>query len=158
MKTRELLSKLKHLEVDFGKLSDVDDILLLQEEWFSDDTLKYGRDELTQLINLQNQRLFIARYRGNFAGYCIVTKRPMRPWTGGDFLAVKSGYGGKGVAAKILDTVLSRNSRPFFRIFVRPSNKKAIKLYKRFGFIVTGRRKNNYPDGEDALIMMTIFR
>jgi len=37
---------------------------------------------------------------------------------------------------------------------VRPSNRSAIALYERFGFVSLGLRKGYYPDnGEDALIM-----
>lgn len=36
---------------------------------------------------------------------------------------------------------------------VRPSNKGAIALYRRWGFRTVGRRKDYYEDGEDALIM-----
>ncbi|MFM1841725.1 MAG: ribosomal-protein-alanine acetyltransferase [Cyanobacteriota bacterium] len=36
---------------------------------------------------------------------------------------------------------------------VRPSNLVAIRLYQQFGFQVAGRRKQYYPDQEDALIL-----
>jgi ribosomal-protein-alanine N-acetyltransferase len=39
---------------------------------------------------------------------------------------------------------------------VRVSNEAAQRLYRRFGFVVTGRRQRYYTDdGEDALIMTT---
>lgn len=36
---------------------------------------------------------------------------------------------------------------------VRVSNQVAINLYQKFGFVSAGKRKNYYPDGEDALIL-----
>ncbi len=40
------------------------------------------------------------------------------------------------------------------RVFleVRPSNMAAIRMYERFGFVATGRRKRYYQNGEDALV------
>ena len=43
---------------------------------------------------------------------------------------------------------------PVVTLEVRPSNERAIRLYRSLGFRVVGRRKNYYRDtGEDALIM-----
>lgn len=42
---------------------------------------------------------------------------------------------------------------------VRKSNKVAIKLYKKFGLVSGGVRKNYYPDnGEDAIVMWVEFK
>lgn len=38
---------------------------------------------------------------------------------------------------------------------VRPSNRSALSLYRKYGFEETGRRKAYYPDNEDALILTT---
>ena len=37
---------------------------------------------------------------------------------------------------------------------VRKSNEKAIKLYKKFGFIFSHVKEGYYDDGEDALYMI----
>jgi ribosomal-protein-alanine N-acetyltransferase len=36
---------------------------------------------------------------------------------------------------------------------VRPSNRRAIRLYRYLGYDVVGRRPRYYADGEDALVM-----
>lgn len=36
---------------------------------------------------------------------------------------------------------------------VRPSNSRALALYKRYGFVELGHRRRYYSDGEDALIL-----
>ena len=98
--------------------------------------------------------LFVATVDGEFAGYGLLKNRPWRPWTSGDSFAVVNKYRNIGVGKAILLEAFGRTNRPFLRIFVRPTNKIAIDLYKKFGFLRTGRRHQNYPDGEDALVMM----
>jgi len=71
-------------------------------------------------------------------------------------LAVREDKRGLGLGNVILERLLSQaimlgNSE--FTLEVRPSNEKAIALYKKYGFKVEGRRRNYYGDGEDALIM-----
>ena len=62
---------------------------------------------------------------------------------------------GKYLLEKLLE-VLKKNSLSCIFLEVRPSNKKAIGLYSRFGFSVIGRRRGYYPakyNREDALVM-----
>lgn len=71
-------------------------------------------------------------------------------------LAVREDKRGLGLGNVVLERLLSQaimlgNSE--FTLEVRPSNEKAIALYKKYGFKVEGRRRNYYGDGEDALIM-----
>lgn len=37
---------------------------------------------------------------------------------------------------------------------VRESNEKAIKLYEKYGFVFSHKRKNYYSNGEDALLLI----
>ena len=70
---------------------------------------------------------------------------------------------GKGIARLLLRLVMNQaNQLGAQRAFleVRPSNPHAIQLYKTFGFIEIGRRKNYYPDTngrEDAIAMAFDF-
>lgn len=67
---------------------------------------------------------------------------------------------GKGFGRQLVEHLLavadSKNMKTAF-LEVRPSNRKAIKLYETLGFSEVGTRKNYYPDvndkREDALIM-----
>ena len=62
---------------------------------------------------------------------------------------------GKYLLEKLLE-VLKKNSFNSIFLEVRPSNKKAIGLYSRFGFCIIGRRRGYYPakyNREDALVM-----
>ena len=72
-------------------------------------------------------------------------------------LAVDPAWRRRGVASKLLETLLVRTTGPEERGYtleVRPSNTGAIRLYERFGFSIRGRRRGYYVDNnEDALIM-----
>ena len=72
-------------------------------------------------------------------------------------IAVAPSMRGAGVGTELMRELLSaaasRGARSY-TLEVRPSNDAAITLYRKFDFIVEGRRKRYYADtGEDALIM-----
>lgn len=72
-------------------------------------------------------------------------------------LAVRPDCRRQGVASALL-AALDRHGRArnLARLFleVRPSNKNALMLYKKFGYTEVGRRKNYYlSPREDAIIM-----
>jgi ribosomal-protein-alanine N-acetyltransferase len=61
-----------------------------------------------------------------------------------------------GIATALLNELLARVDGPEarFTLEVRLSNRAAIELYERFGFLSVGTRRRYYQDnGEDALIM-----
>lgn len=60
-----------------------------------------------------------------------------------------------GVASRLLDEALARvGPDDPVTLEVRPSNRAAIALYEKYGFVILGRRPRYYPDnGEDALLM-----
>lgn len=60
----------------------------------------------------------------------------------------------RGLGAALLDATLDRMSadgRPVCHLEVRAGNVAARALYERLGFVVVGRRRAYYPDGEDAV-------
>ena len=83
-------------------------------------------------------------------------------------IAVAAQYRGQGIAQDLLlalkhrvtTSVLSDVAPAEQSIFleVRESNLPAINLYKKFGFIQTGKRKNYYPtaDGREAALLFKL--
>jgi ribosomal-protein-alanine acetyltransferase len=65
-------------------------------------------------------------------------------------------YAGRGLAtsllAEALDEVRRRQGRGVI-LEVRPTNQRAVRLYRRLGYHVLARRPRYYADGEDALVM-----
>jgi ribosomal-protein-alanine N-acetyltransferase len=65
-------------------------------------------------------------------------------------------YEGRGLARTLLDEAKCEGQRSEDRgliLEVRPSNRRAIRLYRHLGYDVLGRRPRYYADGEDALVM-----
>ncbi|MGD1147864.1 MAG: ribosomal protein S18-alanine N-acetyltransferase [Thermoanaerobaculaceae bacterium] len=65
-------------------------------------------------------------------------------------------YEGRGLARTLLDEAKCEGQRSEARgliLEVRPSNRRAIRLYRHLGYDVLGRRPRYYADGEDALVM-----
>jgi ribosomal-protein-alanine N-acetyltransferase len=73
-------------------------------------------------------------------------------------IAVRSEQRGRGFGALLLERALAiarARGCAEASLEVRPSNREARRLYRRFGFRVEGRRKGYYQDsGEDALLMV----
>jgi [ribosomal protein S18]-alanine N-acetyltransferase len=98
--------------------------------------------------------VLVAETGGMLAGFVLLRDRASRPWTGIDFIGVMPGHAGQGIGGKLLEAARLVSPRPVLRLFVRPSNTRAVALYARLGFRHTGTRKGSYADGEDALVMM----
>lgn len=63
---------------------------------------------------------------------------------------------GKGLATSLMAEARVEAKRASARglvLEVRPSNRRAIRLYRHLGYDVAGRRPRYYADGDDALVM-----
>ncbi len=71
-------------------------------------------------------------------------------------LAVAERLQGHGIGALLLaaleDTLVALGAVAT-TLEVRPTNRAALALYRRLGFVEEGRRRAYYPDGEDALVL-----
>lgn len=76
-------------------------------------------------------------------------------------VVVRLGYRRRHIAQQLLDVYLrfaQAHSLAFLTLEVRPSNTAAVALYRKYGFIEEGRRRNYYQrPREDALIMTRRF-
>ncbi len=71
-------------------------------------------------------------------------------------IAVHPDYQGQGWGKHLLEFLLQRARRigaQYAMLEVRPTNRRAIDLYRKYGFHEVGRRIRYYRDGEDALVM-----
>ena len=68
-------------------------------------------------------------------------------------LGVLPDYRRRGIASILLRASEERLKVPRIRLSVRASNRPAIDLYTRFGFVRHGVWSRYYADGEDALVL-----
>jgi ribosomal-protein-alanine N-acetyltransferase len=75
-------------------------------------------------------------------------------------VAVAAGRQGTGVGRFLLDRIAARcreKDMTSILLEVRPSNERALNVYRRYGYVEIGRRKGYYPahagQREDAIIM-----
>lgn len=95
----------------------------------------------------------VAERQGSVAGY-VACSLMADDWHLTN-LAVDPALRRAGIGIALMEALLeSLPERARITLEVRPSNESAIALYRRFGFLVAGRRRHYYADtGEDALVM-----
>lgn len=129
-------------------------VIALQDAAFPGERGNLDGESLNACLADPKALLLVAEAGGIVVACALARDRPWRPWTSGDSLCVDPRHSGAGIGGALLKTAIGWARRPFFRLFVRPSNARAAALYERTGFVRTGRRRANYVDGEDALILM----
>jgi len=113
---------------------------------------------LDEINSLHSFPLVAMNEDGALLGYIC----PMLVLDEGHILNVAVGipFRGKHVGKMLVEHVLTECrilGASFVSLEVRVSNAAAIALYERLGFIVTGRRKHYYENGEDAILMEYIY-
>ena len=61
-----------------------------------------------------------------------------------------------GIASSLLSYLIRNVDASKFNLEVNESNKVAIKIYKKFGFMEVGERKNYYNNGKENAILMSL--
>ncbi|MFQ5577841.1 MAG: ribosomal protein S18-alanine N-acetyltransferase [Anaerolineae bacterium] len=109
-----------------------------------------------QELNRDRAYFEVARHRHTIIGYSGMWHFVDEAHLG--TLVTHPAARGKGIGALLLANIIHRAlALPVHAVTleVRPSNRAAMILYAKFGFEEVGRRKNYYPDREDAIIMTT---
>lgn len=133
-------------------LEDIDQILAIENKSFPRPWLR--QHFIDELNSPHAFPLSAFDSSGRLIGYIC----PMQLLDEGHILdvAVDPDLRGSGVGRLLVQQVID-NCRSagaeFVSLEVRGSNLPAISLYKKIGFIETGRRKRYYENGEDALMM-----
>ncbi len=132
--------------------ADLDEVLPIEASSFSSPwSRRHFLDELTSPLSFP----MVARMSdGLVAGYICM----MMVLDEGSVLnvAVHPQLRRKGIGKMMIQAALAEfHSRgaSFVALEVRPTNKAALSIYEGFGFVVTGRRKAYYENGEDAVLM-----
>jgi [ribosomal protein S18]-alanine N-acetyltransferase len=151
------------MKIDHGEITicpmteeDLDEILAIENDSFP---LPWNRDHFhDELKSVHAFPLVAFDPDENIIGYIC----PRLLFDEGHILnvAVKRAYRGGGVGRLMVERVLRdcrEGGADTISLEVRPSNHAAISLYRQLGFVETGKRRNYYENGEDALLMEYTF-
>ena len=118
-------------------------------------TMPWSETTFRGLLRRTDSDLYVAELQGVLVGYTVFWAVTDQGELGN--VAVAKAYQGRGIGRKLVEAVLARAAERGVReIFleVRKSNAGAQSLYRHFGFIEIGKRRNYYLEpAEDALVM-----
>jgi len=142
------------VEVTFRRLTprDAPEVAYLELEIFR---YPWSENSLRDCLELATVEGEAAVINGRIAGYLII--QAVFDEAHILNLAVQQLHRGRGIARTLLERFLSTTvKRGVTQTFleVRASNYAAQKLYFGLGFAPLSARRNYYPDGEDALILV----
>lgn len=122
-------------------------------------TMPWSEATFRGLLRRTDSDLFVADRSGSVIGYAVFWSVTDQGELGN--VAVSPLHRGKGIGTRLVEAVLDRAAEKGVReIFleVRRSNYGAQDLYKSFGFVEVGRRRNYYLEPlEDALVMKKVI-
>ena len=134
------------------EVSDTEQVEMIEKQIFS---IPWSQKSFEDACQSNDNIYLVCEMNGQIAGYCGL-------WTvlgEGNItnMAVSGGFRRLGIAETLMKEMekrgMSKNVVTYF-LEVRKSNKAAVNLYKKMGYVQIGVRKNFYEKPvEDALVM-----
>lgn len=140
------------IQIRLMRQEDLDSVAQIEQETFS---MPWSREGFASSLERKDTLYLSAFSDGELAGYCGL----LQVLDEGEItnVAVKKCFRGQKIASMLMAELLKKGSDrgiTFFVLEVRKSNKYAIRLYEKAGFLQAGIRKNFYEKPiEDAVIM-----
>lgn len=140
------------------RLKDLDEVMKIERETFSSQWSRkifYG-----ELVHNPYAHYYILKYDGKivgFAGLWLIKEGAQVT-----NIAISREYRGKKLGKKLFAFIFQKAFKTgceSLSLEVRKSNKIAQKMYKQFGLVPAGIRKEYYTDNkEDAIVMWVSFK
>ncbi len=124
---------------------DLPSILRIERQSFTQDA--WPRDVFLEYVSSAPELFLVASVAGKVAGYVVA--RMDKGAAEIASLAVRPAYREEGVATDLLKTVIKKVRRAGARavwLMVRQENEKAIRLYRKLGFVRNRTVANYYDD------------
>jgi ribosomal-protein-alanine acetyltransferase len=137
---------------------DVPALLALENSAFVADRM--SRRSLARIVGRPTARLLVASIGGRPAGYVLMLLHARRRAARVYSLAVAAEFAGRGIGRALIEAgcdAARAAGRESVSLEVRADNRRAIELYRRFGFVEVGRAEDYYEDGESALRMACVL-
>ena len=144
----------ENLSFRVADTKDIEALGVIDEQCFLDGSERYSKQSFEEELNEPSKYYIVALYGNLVIGYIGLQ-------TLGDELnllkiAVLPQYRCLGVGQKLMELSCNYkkdNNLIAYFLEVSENNQKAIKLYKKFGFVTKSKRENYYADGSTALVM-----
>ncbi|RAO74491.1 GNAT family N-acetyltransferase [Dyella jiangningensis] len=135
-----------------AELSDLDDLVALEESSFATDRL--SREQYRRHLDSETAQVLVASANHRrFLGTAVVFFRKGSKVARLYSIATHAEARGKGVGSALLEAseqLAKRRGCKVLRLEVRTDNAVAIRLYERLGYDRIGRYARYYGDGADA--------
>lgn len=135
-----------------AELSDLDDLVALEESSFATDRL--SREQYRRHLDSETAQVLVASANHRrFLGTAVVFFRKGTKVARLYSIATHAEARGKGVGSALLEAsehLAKRRRCKVLRLEVRTDNDAAIRLYERLGYTRIGHYERYYGDGADA--------
>jgi len=135
-----------------AELSDLDDLVALEEQSFAGDRL--SRAQYRRHLDSESAQVLVASANHRrFLGTAVVFFRKGSKVARLYSIATRAEARGKGVGSALIEAAelaARRKRRHALRLEVRTDNHAAIRLYERLGYTRIGHYASYYEDGADA--------
>lgn len=142
-----------------ARQSDLNALLALENASFATDQV--SRRSFRRFISGRSDVFFVAVEKGKLLGYAVALFRRGTALARLYSIAVSKQARGRGIGADLLKSVEAaalKRGAMVMRLEVRVDNKRAISLYKGFGYREFGRYEDYYGDHTDALRFEKILK
>jgi ribosomal-protein-alanine N-acetyltransferase len=142
---------LEQITIRTMQISDLDRVLEIEKKSFPN---PWKKDHF--LYEIKDNRLsepIVMLYKNKIIGYAVCWHLYEEFHLAN--IAIDPDYRGMGLGEFLFDYTLQLAGKEMYYILeVRVNNLPALKLYQKKGFSILFTRKNYYPDGEDAFVMV----
>ena len=138
----------QELQIRPVKNGDISSISEIEQISFKDPFPSYF---LSQLADANPETFLVAVLGGKIVGYAVIDKWPDQEHLVS--IAVIPESRKKGIGQALLEKLIEEVETGRMKLEVRRSNKAAVELYRKNGFVQTGVAYSYYTDGEDAFQM-----
>lgn len=130
------------------KLEDLKSLYELETKVFKNDPFVLSKNSFR--YHILNNTIFKIVVEDEIAGYILWLERKSyyRLYS----LAINDKFQGLGLASKLLDYSFSELKNKGFSLEVKVKNKKAVKLYEKFGFTIKKVLKDYYDECDGYLM------
>jgi len=147
-----MCEKVKDLTIERMKEEDLEEVLRIEKESFSD---PWTKESFLEDLHRGFAYPAVVKMGGELVGYTCLWKIEDELQIAN--IAVDKGYRRRGIAQRLIEWImeqaLKQNCKTII-LDVRESNSGALELYRKFDFEEIGRRKNYYRyPVENAIIM-----